>query len=58
VHCETVPALFALSADIDDERTLTTPHLHVPYGFADTATRRLILTFLAHTLRHHPAPVP
>lgn len=56
VHCETVPALFPLSADINDPGTLTIPHLDVPYGFADLSTRRRIRTFLALSLHHHPEP--
>ena len=54
VHCETVPALFKLATDVNDERTLAIPHLHVPYGFADPATRRRIVSFLSLVLHEHP----
>jgi hypothetical protein len=55
VRCETVPALFKLAADINDERTLTIPYLRVPYGFADQATRGRISSFLSHVLHARPA---
>jgi dienelactone hydrolase len=55
VHCETVPALSKVAADVDDKGTLTIPFLQVPYGFADHDVHRRILDFLSQVLQQPPA---
>jgi dienelactone hydrolase len=50
VHCETVPALFRLSANIDDESYRRTVTIKVPYAFAEESTRVMIREFFAQEL--------
>lgn len=50
VHCETVPGLFPLSADINDKSSLTIPYLAVPYHFRAQETRAEILSFFGTEL--------
>lgn len=45
VHCETVPGLVPLSANINDRRDLPLPWLRVSYKFLSPAERNTILAF-------------
>ncbi len=51
VHCETVPSLFPISADIRDRSSLPIPHLLVRYGYPGRDLREEVLAFLAAHLR-------
>jgi len=53
VHCETVPALVPLAADVNDDATLAIPRLYVPYGLRGAETRQRVLAFLDRQL-HRP----
>jgi hypothetical protein len=52
VHCETVPALFRLSANIDDESYRKTVTMRVPYAhdFGEESTRAMIVDFFMQEL--------
>jgi dienelactone hydrolase len=52
VHCETVPALFRVSTNIDDESYRRTVTMRVPYAhaFGDDSTRAMIVDFFRQEL--------
>jgi dienelactone hydrolase len=50
VHCETVPELGSLAANINDSATLSIPSLVVPYGYADPGSKLRILLFFDEVL--------
>lgn len=54
VHCETVPGLFRLSADINQRRSLSIPWRHVPYRYRDEEVRSDVLDFFETHLLNPP----
>jgi len=50
VHCETVPALVPLAADVNYFAALDVPSLRVPYKFADPELREEIVGFFRRHL--------
>ncbi len=46
VHCETIPALYPLSATINNKLSLRIPRLNVEYGFHPRSTRKKISDFI------------
>ncbi|HEX9734911.1 MAG TPA: dienelactone hydrolase family protein [Thermoanaerobaculia bacterium] len=56
VHCETVPGLVPLSANVNDRRDLPLPWLRVSYKFLAPAERCAILAFFDEHLRPRPSP--
>jgi hypothetical protein len=48
VHCETIPAIFPLSADINDFETLDAPTLKVGYGFGEKQLPEILEFFDEH----------
>ena len=50
VHCETVPALVPLAAEVNDFATLAIPHLQVPYKFHGVQLRGEIVDFFRRHL--------
>jgi dienelactone hydrolase len=50
VHCETIPALAPLTAEIAFEADLAIPTLEVPYGFEDPAIQARIISFFEAAL--------
>ncbi|MGM0578498.1 MAG: alpha/beta hydrolase family protein [Myxococcota bacterium] len=51
IHCETMPAMFPLSADVNDPSTLPIPRMKVPYAFEEPALRDNIEAFFEEHLR-------
>jgi hypothetical protein len=51
VHCETVPELVPIAADINEPGTLGHPTMRVEYNFENDATRYKILRFFEENLR-------
>lgn len=56
LHCETVPALFPLSASLGDDTRAPLPRLRVPYGFPDAGTRQEVTDWLHRRLRRPYCP--
>ncbi len=56
VHCESVPALVPLAAEINDSASLAVPHLLVPYKFPDPELRARIVEFFRRHLRSELDP--
>jgi len=42
LHCETVPGMFPLSADLNDRSTLMIPWVKLPYGYRSEEDRRAV----------------
>lgn len=57
-NSEHLPAIFPLSGTINNVATLTFPHLTVPYGFKDEASRRQVLDFFSAALLHSGVMLP
>jgi hypothetical protein len=51
-HCETVPGMFPLGANLRDARYAQSPTLNVEYAFESADTRALILDFFDRTLHN------
>ncbi len=56
VHCETIPALAPLAAEVNDFTTLELPHLLVPYKFPDPELRSEIVAFFRRHLAAGGSP--
>ncbi len=56
LHCETVPGMFPLSAEINDRSSLPMPWRKVPYKFGGEKERRAILDFFDRHLRDAALP--
>lgn len=55
LHCETVPGMFPLSADVNDRSTLAIPWLKLPYKYPTEEDRRAVMDFFDRYLRRPAA---